>query len=64
MTVLLAVLLTGCVTLHPWERERLISPVMQDTEAFLEASFDEHVFTTRESMLGASDAGGASCGCD
>ncbi len=60
----LLVWLAGCGTVHPWERERLVSPVMTATPDSLEAGFDLHVMTSREAIRGAEGAGGASCGCD
>jgi hypothetical protein len=63
---LLALLLAlaGCAPVHPWERARLVAPVMVWPADPLEAGFDEHAITSREGLSGASAAGGASCGCD
>lgn len=54
---------SGCATVQPYERSLLMSRAMQEPLDPLEASFDAHVYGTRESMTGASPVGGASCGC-
>ncbi len=56
--------MSGCVTLTTWERSTLMSRVMQDSGAPLEASFEEHVHAVREAVQGATAAAGSSCGCN
>jgi hypothetical protein len=60
----LLVLLSGCAPLAPYQRTDLMTRVMQDTPAPLEAGIDVHVQQTREAMAGAGAVGGKSCGCN
>jgi hypothetical protein len=60
----LALVLGGCAPVHPWERGRLLTPVMAEPWDGLCAETTNHVRTTREAMMGADPAGGASCGCN
>ena len=55
---------SGCVTLTTWERSTLMSRVMLDSGAPLEASFEEHVHAVREAAQGGTAAAGSSCGCN
>jgi len=61
---LLLAILVGCGPVHPWERGRLLSPVMADPCDPLAAETTAHILATREAMHGASAVGGASCGCN
>lgn len=62
--LLLLPLVAACATIHPWERGRLVSPVMLDDLDPLADLSKGHVIGTREAMLGAEGGGGASCGCN
>jgi len=61
--ILLFGVLTGCVTLAPYQRATLMTRVMQDPYDTREAATAAHVIEVREAMAGASAASGASCGC-
>lgn len=64
---LLSLFFTGCASLErvqPWEREVLAKPVMQLEPDPLEASFDEHIHSTREGSAGGYGASGGGCGCN
>ena len=63
-TALLLLVLAACAPVHPWERGRLMSPVMADPCDPLAAATTAHVLATREAMTGAAAVGGASCGCN
>jgi hypothetical protein len=52
----------GCTTVPAHQRSRLMLPCMQPKPG-LDLAFDEHVAQLRESAIGASAGGGASCGC-
>jgi len=62
--VLLALSCTACTTLRPYERGVLQSTLMAYPADPLQAANDAHILTTRESMTGATGAGGSSCGCN
>jgi Domain of unknown function (DUF4266) len=59
-----AVLASGCLPVHPWQRGTLVSAPMQDPLNPAESVHDNHVHQTREAMAGAAGAGGVSCGCN
>ncbi len=68
LVIMLSLLLfTGCASMErvqPWEREVLASPIMQLEPDALEASMDEHIFSTREGSAGGYGAAGGGCGCN
>ncbi len=64
LAALVLVLLPGCVTLATWERATLMSAVMEDPAAPMEATIEEHVHAVREAAQGATAAVGSSCGCN
>ncbi len=56
--------IAGCAPVKAWQRGTLMLRVMRDPINQAEASFDSHVFRTREATLGGGAGGGASCGCN
>jgi hypothetical protein len=59
-----AILLTGCSTVKPWERGTLADYTMRPDRDPLDVSLDEHVFFTREAAAGGQGVGGGGCGCN
>lgn len=64
LVVLAVLLLPGCVTLSAWERSTLMSRVMADPGNPMAHQLLDHVHAVREGAIGATTAGGASCGCN
>jgi len=60
----LALTLSACATVRPWERERLAHPAMADEPDPEAAAFDAHVAGARESALDPASSGGGGCGCN
>ena len=56
--------LSACAHVAPFQRSALMTPQMEVVASPLESGLDAHIFQTRESMLGATVSGGASCGCN
>ncbi len=56
--------LLGCVTVHPWQRERLARRCMEPDDPAASASFDGHVRAVRSGDVVAGGAGGGGCGCN
>lgn len=56
--------LSGCVTIQPWERERLAQTDMQFGGAEEVHSAEAHATEVREASAGGFDAGGGGCGCN
>jgi hypothetical protein len=63
---LVAFAATGCARVHPWERERLASPVMQfQMQPFADGQRDSVLEITEGSTFSSAGPGnaGAGCGC-
>ncbi len=59
-----AVLLSGCARVKPWQREDLARRTMIDDKEPGEARFDEHARGSREGSEGGSGSAGGGCGCN
>lgn len=60
---LLAMDLTGCATVQPWERATLSDPMMVFDENPIQKGILEHHLDYREGSVGATGAQGGGCGC-
>ena len=60
-TFLLA--LISCVTVKPWEKEKLADPIMEPQSQFAKQKLDEKFFSSREGSMGGSGGIGGGCGC-
>lgn len=56
--------LSGCVSIQPWERERLAATDMQFGGAEEMHSAESHATEVREGSVGGFDAAGGGCGCN
>ena len=56
-------LLSGCVTVRPWEREQLADPIMIIDENPIDAGIKEHFIDYREGSEGGTGAQSGGCGC-
>lgn len=54
----------GCVTIQPWERERLARTDMQFGGSEELSGGESHATEVREGSSGGFDAGGGGCGCN
>ena len=59
-----ALLCVGCVTVQPWQRERLAQTDMQFGGAEEIHSAESHATEVREGSAGGFDASGGGCGCN
>ena len=64
LVALALVALSGCVTIQPWERERLAQTDMQFGGAEEVHSSESHATEVREGSSGGFDAAGGGCGCN
>ncbi len=55
---------SGCAPIPTWKRAGLMERGMVRHRGALEARYDVHVHTSRESMSGATGLGGPACGCN
>jgi len=60
---LAALLLSGCATVRPWEKEGLSDPIMIIDENPINAGIKEHYLDYREGAEGATGAESGGCGC-
>jgi len=58
-----ALLLFGCATVKPWEKESLSDPIMIIDENPINAGIKEHFLDYREGVEGATGAESGGCGC-
>jgi hypothetical protein len=61
--VALALVLGGCATVKPSEREVLSRPEMNPAGEGMEEQFQSHVESAREGGFGGHGAAGGGCGC-
>jgi len=54
----------GCETVKPWQRATLADYTMRADRDSLGASFNEHVWLSREEASGGTGVGGGGCGCN
>lgn len=54
----------GCVTVRPWQRERLSRRCMEMDSPASSTSFEAHVRAVRSGDVAAAGAGGGGCGCN
>lgn len=62
--LLVSGLLSGCVSVAPYEREYLASPAMNAELEEGEGEFSSHVFDSREGATGGHGSTGGGCGCN
>jgi hypothetical protein len=60
----LPVLLGGCATVHPWDRDLLAEKGMTFNPCPLLHSIDDHIYFSKEASMGGQDVGGGGCGCN
>ena len=57
-------LLSGCTTVHPWERATLADYTMRPDRDPLHNTMFEHIYFSREASTGGRGVGGSGCGCN
>ena len=62
--LVLAAAAPACSTVPAYQRAPLMERCMLRPFDGLAAGFDDHIFTTREAMAGATGRGGPACGCN
>jgi hypothetical protein len=55
---------SGCVTVHPYQREYLARPSMDTSTEESESAFRAHVHDSREGATGGHGSTGGGCGCN
>lgn len=64
--VLLIVLMSGCANVgaKAYQRGYLAKPTMQLDSDAISASFDDHIYFSKEASSGGAGFGGGGCGCN
>lgn len=57
-------LIAGCSTVHPWDRDLLAQKQMSFNPSPMLQAIDEHIYFSKEASMGGIDAGGGGCGCN
>ncbi len=59
----LAVALSACTAVEPWERGNLAKPQMAAEPYPEQRAIQEHIYGGREATIGGAAAQGGGCGC-
>ena len=63
--ILLALLiLSGCATVQPWDRDLLAQKKMSFNPTPMLQSIDDHIYFSKEASMGGASVGGGGCGCN
>ncbi|MBN8847160.1 MULTISPECIES: DUF4266 domain-containing protein [unclassified Sphingomonas] len=57
-------LLSGCVGVHPWQRDLLARNAMQLNAYPRVIAFREHIYFSKEAASGGRSFDGGGCGCN
>lgn len=61
---LVTLILNGCETVKPWERDILAKPGMQIEVDPLDARLASQVYDSKEASSGGNNPAGGGCGCN
>ena len=56
--------LTGCTTVQPWERDILAKPEMAMDYDTITMGLDDHIYFSKEASSGGRGFAGGGCGCN
>jgi len=62
--IMLALGLSGCANVKPWERGYLAKPEMAFDADAAEARNLQHIYSSKEAARGGYGVGGGGCGCN
>ena len=57
-------LIAGCATVQPWDRDLLAQKKMAFNPSPMLQSVDEHIYFSKEGSMGGTTVGGGGCGCN
>ena len=64
LVVVLAILMSGCADVKPWDRDLLADKYMELVPSPLDNALQSHVFFSKEAASGGQGLGGGGCGCN
>ncbi len=62
--IIFGIILQGCTTVKPYEREHLADRVMQFDAFAEEVMLERHFLETREGSIGGNGGAGGGCACN
>ena len=63
VVALTLLLVGGCATVHPWDRDLLAEKKMSFIPSPMLNAVDEHIYFSKEASMGGIDLAGGGCGC-
>ena len=57
-------LIAGCATVQPWDRDLLAEKKMSFNPSPMFQSVDDHIYFSKEGSMGGKNAAGGGCGCN
>jgi hypothetical protein len=63
LVILLAICLSACTPVSPWQRGTLAKAAMALDPTPLQSPLSHHTYGSREAAAGGSSASGGGCGC-
>ncbi|ULQ46399.1 DUF4266 domain-containing protein [Flagellatimonas centrodinii] len=60
----IALMVTACAPVQPWQRGTLARPDMQLVSDPTQAAFEDHTYFSKEASSGGRGFGGGGCGCN
>lgn len=57
-------LISGCANVEVWQKKNLAKPEMQWQPDEMQASFNNHVYFSKEASSGGNVTAGGGCGCN
>jgi hypothetical protein len=64
LLLLVALAVSGCARVKPWERDQLARRDMGWEPDALEAAREGHIYFSKEASMPGGSAGGGGCGCN
>ncbi|MCB0331621.1 MAG: DUF4266 domain-containing protein [Bdellovibrionales bacterium] len=64
LSLLFTLIVTGCSSVKPWQKENFAKRHMQFDPYPLDSSFTDHVHESREGSRGGRGIGAGGCGCN
>lgn len=63
LSLVLALVASGCAAVKPWQRELLAQPGM-NLASSPDVKAEQHMLESREAAIGGFGGGGGGCGCN
>ncbi len=64
LAALALLVVAGCSTVQPWDRDLLAQKGMSFNPTPMMQSIDDHIYFSKEGSMGGIGVGGGGCGCN